>query len=327
MQGIQITQPGGPEVLQPIELPKPEPAANQVLIRVVGAGVNRPDCLQRAGLYPVPADASPLPGLEVSGVIDQVGPGVGHYNVGDRVCALVHGGGYAEYCLAHEQHCLPVPDDLDLAGAGALPETLFTVFYNVYQRGQLQSGETLLVHGGSSGIGATAIQLAKLSGCHVATTAGSEEKCAFASELGADVAVNYREDDFVEVIGDRLGGVDVVLDMVGGSYIERNLALLRRDGRYVFIAFLGGAKAEISFLPLLRNRLTLTGSTLRPQSNAEKATIAQGILRDVWPWVTGGQFSTPIYASLALEEATKAHEIMESGRHMGKILLTTDFSG
>ncbi len=327
MDGITISEPGGPEVLTVSTLDRPVPGERQVLVRVAGAGVNRPDCLQRAGKYPVPPGASPLPGLEISGEVVAVGSHAAQFSPGDRVAALTHGGGYAEYAVADERHCLPLTSDVDLVSAGAVAETLFTVYYNVWQRAKIKAGETLLVHGGSSGIGATAIQLARLAGCQVVTTAGSDEKCAFAESLGADLVVNYRTDDFVQAAKDKFGGVDVVLDMVGGDYIERNLQSLNQDGRYVFIAFLGGPKASINFLPFLRKRLTMTGSTLRPQTDEEKASIAEGIVRDCWPFVLDGRFRIPVFKRFALADASSAHALMESGQHMGKILLTTEFTG
>ena len=326
MKAISIPQPGGPEVLTLTDEPRPQPGAGDLLIRVAAAGVNRPDCLQRSGNYPVPPDASPLPGLEVAGLIDDVGANVTGFAPGDRVAALVHGGGYAEYCLADASHALAVPDGVALDVAAALPETLFTVYYNVVMRGALKSGETLLVHGGSSGIGTTAIQLAKAMDAEVVTTAGSDTKCRYCEELGADVVINYREQDFFTTVRETVGNVDVVLDMVGGDYIQKNLDLLARDGRYLFIAFLGGSTAEVNFLNVLRNRLTVTGSTLRPQSREEKAAIASSIRANAWPLLESATLAPPIYARFALQDAAKAHALMESSEHTGKIVLVVDES-
>ena len=326
MQAVEITQPGGPDVLSPVSLPVPAPGERQVLMKVAAAGVNRPDCLQRSGLYPVPADASPLPGLEVSGVIVAIGSDVNELSVGDRVCALVHGGGYAEYCLAEQGHCLAVPESLDFDSAAALPETLFTVHYNLIDRCSLGPSDTVLIHGGSSGIGSTAIQLAKCIGARVVTTAGSAEKLAFCAELGADLYINYKSEDFAEVIDREFGGVDVILDMVGGEYIQKNIDLLNRDGRYAFIAFLGGPNASVNFLNVLRNRLTINGSTLRPQSVAEKTSLTWSIAEQSWPWVLSGALRPHLFARFPLADAAKAHSLMESGQHMGKIILTVSDS-
>lgn len=321
MTAIAIREPGGPDVLIPEIVPVPRPGTGEVLIKVDAAGVNRPDCLQRSGLYPVPADASPLPGLEVAGNVVAHGPGADSLPSGARVCALVHGGGYAEYCVANESHCLPVEGELGIVEAAALPETLFTVYYNLVTRCQLRASDTLLVHGGSSGIGSTAIQLAKAMGSRVITTAGSDEKCRYCENLGADLAINYKTTDFVAAIREKFSGVDVVLDMVGGDYIGKNLALLNRDGRYAFIAFLGGATARVNFVDVLRNRLTLTGSTLRPQSVAEKAQIARDIQENVWQMFLTGQIKPHIFRRFDLTEAAAAHALMESSAHMGKIIL------
>ncbi|MEM8984344.1 MAG: NAD(P)H-quinone oxidoreductase [Pseudomonadota bacterium] len=321
VRAVEIVAPGGPEQLQPTEVSVPAPAATEVQIAVQYAGVNRPDCLQRLGRYAVPADASPLPGLEVAGTVVAVGEAVTDIALGDPRCALVHGGGYAEICNADAGHTLPVPASYDMREAAALPETLFTVYYNLLMRCRLRQGESLLVHGGSSGIGSTAIQLAKALGVTVATTAGSDEKCRFAAELGADLVINYRNADFVDEIRNELGGVDVVLDMVGGDYTQRNLDLLKQDGRYALIAFLRGPKTAVNLTPILRRRLTVTGSTLRPQSTAEKAAIAAGIFRDVWPAIESGLIRPSIYAEFPLDNAAAAHTLMESGVHMGKIVL------
>ena len=323
MQAVTIREPGDASVLTVTEHAIPEAGRGEITIDVHAAGVNRPDVLQRTGRYPVPADASPLPGLEVAGTVRDIGTGVSGFTVGDRVAALVHGGGYAEVARADARHALALPDNVEFTVAAALPETLYTVYYNVVMRAALAPGEILLVHGGSSGIGTMAIQLATALGARVVTTAGSDAKCAFCEQLGAERAFNYRDDDFFALIRDAVGGVDVILDMVAGSYTEPNLTLLNRDGRYVLIAFLGGSKVEINLLPILRNRLTLTGSTLRPQSADEKAAIADGIRRDVWPFVAQGLIRPPIHASFPLAQAAEAHRLMESSEHMGKIVLTT----
>jgi len=323
MQAIEIVEPGGPEVLQLATCAIPEPGEYDVLIRVHAAGVNRPDVLQRQGLYPLPPDASPLPGLEVAGEVTALGAKASVFKVGDRVMALTHGGGYAEYCLAHETHCLPVPQNLSDAEAAAIPETFFTVYYNVFTRGALASGETLLVHGGSSGIGTTAIQLAKAHGCKVLVTAGSDEKCRFCLDLGADVAINYRDDDWDDkaLKAGNGTGPDVILDMVAGSYMQRNINILARDGRYVIIAFLQGPTAELNLRAVLGKRLTITGSTLRPQSVEEKAEIAMNLRNEVLPMLESGKVKPIIFDSFPLAEASRAHEMMESSRHMGKIVL------
>ncbi|MGD9604450.1 MAG: NAD(P)H-quinone oxidoreductase [Gammaproteobacteria bacterium] len=324
MQVIEISQPGGPEVLRIGLGDVPAPRAGEVLVRVHAAGVNRPDCLQRAGLYAVPPDASPLPGLEIAGEVVALGPETPRWRVGDRVVALTHGGGYAEYCVAHGTHCLPWPGALTAVEAASLPETTFTVHYNLFTRARLATGETCLVHGGSSGIGATAIQLAKAAGATVITTVGNEDKRRFCLALGADHAINYREGDWVASVREVVGaqGVDVVLDMVAGSYVDRNLGLLAADGRYAMIAFLKGPKAEVNFAPLLTRRLTLTGSTLRPQSVAQKAAIARGVEAAVWPLIIAGRVRTSIFRTYPLAEAAAAHALMESSVHMGKIVLT-----
>jgi len=323
MQAIGIAEPGGAEVLQLINCEVPQPAENDVLIRVRAAGVNRPDVLQRQGLYPLPPDASPLPGLEVAGEIVAKGGSVTLHEVGDRVMALTHGGGYAEYCRVNEAHCLPVPANLTDIEAAAIPETFFTVFYNVFTRGALAKGETLLVHGGSSGIGTTAIQLAKAHGCKVIVTAGSDKKCKFCLDLGADVAINYRQGDWEKeaIDGSDGRGPDVILDMVAGPYMQKNINILARDGRYVIIAFLQGPKAELNMRAVLGKRLTITGSTLRPQSDAEKGVIADNLRQNVLPLLESGRVKPIIYHSFPLAEAGRAHELMESSHHMGKIVL------
>jgi NADPH2:quinone reductase len=296
--------------------PRPEPAENEVLIRVMAAGINRPDILQRMGKYPPPPGASDLPGLEVAGEIVQSRDP--QWKAGDRVCALLAGGGYAEYAVAPAGQCLPVPDEITMIEAAALPETVFTVWNNVFVRAGLKAGETLLVHGGTSGIGTTAIQMAVAHGAHVITTAGSDEKCAACLELGADIAINYKKRDFVDA---AKGGVDVVLDMVGGDYVPRNLAVLKEDGRHVSIAFQGGVKAEIDITQIMRKRLTLTGSTLRPRPVAEKAALAAGIRETVWPWVVSGAVRPVIFETFPLSAAAAAHQALENGDHIGKIVL------
>lgn len=322
MRCVEILEPGGPEVLTPAERPLPAPDQNQVLIKVAAAGVNRPDVIQRLGRYPPPPGASDLPGLEVAGEIVAMDDNVSSWSVGDNVCALLTGGGYAEYATADAGSCLSVPDNLSLVEAAALPETAFTVWHNVFQRGQLKSGERILIHGGSSGIGSTAIQLARAHQCEVIVTAGSEEKCAACQELGADLAINYRKEDFVEVVrGQPEKGVDVILDMVGGDYIAKNIKCLRPDGRLVFIAFLGGSKADIDFMSLMLKRLTLTGSTLRTRSDAVKADIASEVRKTVWPWINKGLYRPRIDRILPLDEAAEAHRIMEKSSHIGKIVL------
>ena len=323
MKAVAIGEPGPPEVLQTVEHPTPELAADQVLIRVHAAGVNRPDVLQRLGLYPVPADASPLPGLEVAGIVAAAGAQVRRWQVGDAVMALTHGGGYAEYCAAHETHCLPVPEGLSFAEAAAIPETFFTVWYNVFTRCRLAKGETFLVHGGSSGIGTTAIQLAKAFKCDVLTTAGTDAKCDFCESLGADKAINYRTEDWQAAVAEHTqgNGVDVLLDMVAGPYMQKNLDSMARDGRYAIIAFLQGPKAELNMRVVLAKRLTITGSTLRPQTTEEKGRIAADLEEHVLPLLESGQVRPVIYRTFALEEAAAAHALMESSEHMGKIIL------
>ncbi len=323
MRGIEITQPGGPEVLRVVELARVVAGPGEVLVKVAAAGVNRPDCLQRAGLYPLPPDASPLPGLEIAGEVVALGAGATRWQIGDKVVALTHGGGYAEYCRAHASHCLPWPSDWTPAEAAGLPETCFTVQHNLFGRAALRADETVLIHGGSSGIGATAIQLAKARGSRVITTVGNEEKRAFCTGLGADLAINYRTQDWLAEVLAATGkrGVDVVLDMVAGPYVEKNLRALAPDGRYAMIAFLQGAKAEVNFGHILGKRLTLTGSTLRPQSVAQKAAIAREVEEQVWPLVAAGAYRTPVFRSFFLSEAAAAHTLMEASEHMGKIVL------
>ncbi len=323
MIAIEIREPGEPEVLVPVERAMPAPAAEEVLIRVAAAGVNRPDIFQRRGRYAPPPGASDIPGLEVSGVIDALGPGVASWRVGDPVCALVTGGGYAEYCVAPAPQCLPPPRGMDLVTAAALPETFFTVWTNVFQRGRLQPGESLLVHGGSSGIGTTAIQLAKARGARVFATAGSAAKCAACERLGAERAINYRDADFVAVIRELTGGrgVDVVLDMVGGDYFARNIELLAVEGRLVEIATLHGVKAEVNIQQIMGRRLTITGSTLRPRPVADKAAIAAELFAQVWPLLESGAVKPVVHATFPLRDAAGAHRMMESSEHIGKLLL------
>lgn len=324
MRAVSISEPGPPGVLQLTTTPVPQPGERSVLIKVAAAGINRPDVLQRQGLYPLPAGASPLPGLEVAGEVVANGPRASRWRVGDRVMALTHGGGYAEYCVANEDHCLPVAENLSWIEAAAIPETFFTVWYNVFTRCRLAAGETFLVHGGSSGIGSTAIQLAKAHGCTVITTAGSDDKCQFCVNLGADKAINYRTEDWQAVVREFTSGlgVDVLLDMVAGPYVQKNLDSMALDGRYAIIAFLQGPKAELNLRVILGRRLTVTGSTLRPQSIAEKAAIADGIRANVLPLLDAGTIKPLIDSTFDLADAAAAHELMESSRHMGKIVLT-----
>ena len=323
MTAIEISAPGGPEVLAACSRPVPVAENGEVLLRVAAAGVNRPDLMQRAGLYPPPAGASDIPGLEVAGEVVSLGPGAEGISPGDRVCALVSGGGYAEYCAVPAPQCLPIPDGLSEVEAAALPETFFTVWTNVFDRGALQPGERFLVHGGSSGIGTTAIQLASAFGAAVYATAGSEEKCAACRSLGASEAFNYRDRDFVaELLEATAGaGVDVILDMVGGDYLSRNLECLSPGGRLVQIALLLGAKTEINLAPLMMKRLTLTGSTLRPRSVAEKSEIAAALERRVWPLISAGRVRPVVHSTYPLEAAADAHRLMESSVHIGKIVL------
>ena len=324
MTAIEIAQPGGPEVLRPCLRPIPLPGPGEVLIKVAAAGVNRPDVMQRLGLYPPPPGASEIPGLEIAGHVAALGEGVEGLRLEDAVCALVSGGGYAEYCLAAAPLCLPIPQGWDLIHAASLPETFFTCWTNLFdpQRGRLQPGESLLVHGGSSGIGVAAIQLAREAGAKVFATVGSEEKRRFCAGLGA-IAINYREQDFVECVQAETAGlgVDVILDMVGGDYLQRNLACLRPDGRLVQIAFQHGPKTSINLMPILLKRLTLTGSTLRPRPVAEKARIAKALREQVWPWLETGRIRPVIHAVFPLAAAAEAHRLMESGTHIGKIML------
>lgn len=320
MRVIEIARPGGPEVLVPAERPRPEPGAGQILIAVAYAGVNRPDALQRAGAYAPPPGASDLPGLEAAGHVAAVGPGVTGWRVGDAVCALLPGGGYAEFAVTPAAHALPVPAGLTLREAACLPETCFTVWSNVVTRGGLGAGERILVHGGSSGIGTTAIQIARALGARVFATAGSDDKCAACVALGAERAINYRTEDFVAVMTAE-GGADLILDMVGGDYIARNLRALADDGRLVQIAFLQGPKVEVNFLTIMVRRLTVTGSTLRPQSDLAKARIAADLRARLWPLIEAGRVRPVIDSEFALAEASAAHARMESSAHVGKIVL------
>lgn len=323
MTVIEVPQPGGAEAMKRGARPVPKPAAGEVLIQVAVAGVNRPDIVQRAGHYPPPPGATDLLGLEVSGTVVALGEGAAGWALGDRVCALTPGGGYAEYCVTPAAHCLPIPAGFDMTAAAALPETCFTVWHNVFQRGRLQAGETFLVHGGSSGIGTTAIQLAKQFGARVVTTAGSAEKCKACEELGANLAINYREKDWVEAVKEFAGkkGVDLILDMVGGDYVQKNLSVLAWDGRLVNIAFLKGAKVELNLGLFMIKRQTLTASTLRAQSDNSKAKIAQELHDRVWPLIDTGKFKPLIYRVFPLSEAVEAHKLMESSAHIGKIML------
>ncbi|MCA8883745.1 MAG: NAD(P)H-quinone oxidoreductase [Rhodobacteraceae bacterium] len=320
MHAVEISEPGGPEVLRPATRPVPRPGPGQILIRVAWAGVNRPDALQRAGAYKAPPEASDLPGLEAAGTVAAVGDGVTRWKTGDAVCALLPGGGYAEYVATPAAHALPVPKGMPLDRAACLPETFFTVWSNVFMRGALQQGETFLVHGGSSGIGTTAIQLAEAFGARVFTTAGSAEKCRTCEDLGAARAINYREEDFVDILREA-GGADVILDMVGGSYIPRNIKALRSEGRLVQIAFLESPKVELNFAQVMLRRLTITGSTLRPQSDAAKAAIAEALEARVWPLLTSGRIGPVMDSAFALKDAAQAHARMESSAHIGKIVL------
>jgi putative PIG3 family NAD(P)H quinone oxidoreductase len=324
MTVIAIRAPGGPDVLVPEERPMPELGTGEVLIRVAAAGVNRPDVMQRKGQYPPPAGATDIPGLEVAGEVAALGPEATRWKAGDKVMALVVGGGYAEYCPAHESHCLPVPGKLSLVEAAAVPETFFTVWYNMFERGKLKGGETFLVHGGSSGIGTAAIQLAKAAGCRVITTAGSAEKCEACKALGADVAINYKTEDFVAVTKSATGGkgADVILDMVGGDYIERNYEAAAVEGRVVQIAFQGSPKTVVDFRRLMLKRLTHTGSTLRARSVPDKGTIARGVERDVLPLLADGRVKPVIDSTFPLREAAAAQARMEESVHIGKIVLT-----
>lgn len=319
MKVVEIAEFGGPEVLKMAERPQPEPADGEVLIHVHAAGVNRPDLLQRIGKYPPPPGASDLPGLEVAGVVAKTRSG--QWQEGDKVCALLAGGGYAEYAVAPAGQCLPVPDNLDMAEAAALPEAIFTVWNNVFKRGALKAGETLLVHGGASGIGTTAIQMAKAAGAGIIVTAGSDEKCSACLKLGADQAINYKTQGFVSVIGKDK--IDVVLDMVGDDYVPRNLEVLKTDGRHISIAFQHGATAQVNIPLIMQKRLILTGSTLRPRPAEEKTVLRDEILKHVWPHVEAGRIKPVIYKVFPLAQAAEAHRALETGDHIGKIVLAS----
>ncbi|MCP5089256.1 MAG: NAD(P)H-quinone oxidoreductase [Rhodobacteraceae bacterium] len=324
MTVVEITEPGGPEVLVPNQRDVPEPGHGQILIKVAAAGVNRPDAMQRAGKYAPPPDASDLPGLECAGTVAAIGAGVTRWAVGDDVCALLPGGGYAEFTVTHQDHALPVPQGMTMIEAAALCETHFTVYSNVFMRGGLQAGETFLVHGGSSGIGTTAIQLAHAAGARVFATAGNAEKCAKCVELGAERAVNYRDEDFVAVIKEATErrGVDLILDMVGGSYVPRNIKCLAMEGRLVQIAFLEAPVVELNLALMMVKRLTLTGSTLRPQSDIAKAKIADALREEIWPLLDMGKVKPVMDSTFPLAQAADAHARMESSAHIGKIVLT-----
>lgn len=323
MKFIEISEFGGPEVLKLGVTAAPIAQSGEVVIRVIAAGVNRPDVVQRQGFYPAPAGASPIPGLEVAGEVIAVGEGVGQWMVGDKVCALANGGAYAEQVSVPASQCLPIPAGLSMVEAAALPETCFTVWSNVFGRCKLKKGESFLVHGGSSGIGTTAIQMAKAMGSSVYTTAGSVEKCLACRDLGSDLAINYHDEDFVELVQQATGGkgVDVILDMVGGDYIGKNLKVAAIDGRIANIAYLQSPVAKVNFLPVMLKRLTLTGSTLRPQSEEAKAVIAKELLANIWPLIEAGSIKPVIAKCFALEDAASAHTLMESNQHIGKIVL------
>ena len=324
MTAIEITTPGGPEVLKPVSRPMPKPTMGEVLVAVEAAGVNRPDLYQRAGNYPPPPGASDIPGLEISGRIVALGLGVHHHALGEAVCALVSGGGYATHCLVPAPQILPVPKGITMVEAAALPETFFTVWTNLFERGHLRPGDSVLIHGGSSGIGTTAIQLAKAFGARIFTTAGSLEKCQACEKLGADVAIEYKREDFAEVIREKTSGrgVDVILDMVGGDYMQRNINSLAVEGRLVNIAYQKGARIEVNFTPVMRNRLTITGSTLRPRTAEQKGAIAAALREKVWPLIERGTVRPQIFRTFPLAEAVEAHRLLESSDHIGKVVLT-----
>jgi len=326
MTAIGLPTPGGPEALVPVERPVPVPGAGEILVKVAAAGVNRPDVMQRKGLYPPPPGAPDIPGLEIAGEVVALGAGVTRWRLGDKVCALVSGGGYAQYCLADEGSALPVPAGLSMVEAAALPETFFTVWTNVFDLAGLKEGERFLVHGGTSGIGTTAIQLAKAFGATVFTTAGSAEKCEVCRQLGADVAIDYKTDDFVAVVKEKSGGkgVNVILDMVGGSYIARNYEAAAPQARLVQIAFMEGSKVQIDFMRLMLKRLSHMGSTLRSRPKAEKAAIAASLVEKVWPLIEAGKVKPVMDQSFPLEKASEAHARMESSAHIGKIMLAVE---
>ena len=323
MIAVEIREPGSPDVLVPVERPRPAVAADQVLIKVRAAGVNYPDVMQRSGRYPPPPDASDLPGLEVAGTIEEAGGNVQQWKVGDRVCALVPGGGYAEFCTTPAVQCLPIPKGMDFVHAAGIPETAFTVWTNLFERGRLANGETVLVHGGTSGIGTTAIQFAHALGSRVFATAGSAEKCEACLAFGADHAFNYKEVDFVAACKEASGGrgVDVVLDIVGGEYFQRNIDALAVEGRLVLIGQLGGWKSQVNTTPIMLKRLTITGSTLRLRPVAEKGAIARGLREHIWPLYESGAIRVPVYATFPLAQAAEAHRVMEGRSHIGKLIL------
>ena len=325
MIAIEISSPGGPEVLVPTNRPLPHPGMGELLIEVAAAGINRPDLLQRMGAYPPPPGASDLPGLEVAGIVVALGLGVHGFKLGDQVCALLAGGGYAQYAAAPAAQCLPVPAGLSLIEAASLPETCFTVYTNMVDRGRLKSGDVVLVHGGSSGIGVTAIQMARALGARVFATAGSFDKTHACETLGAERGINYRLEDFVEIVKSATGGqgVDIILDMVGGDYVQRNLGCAAVDGRIVNIAFLRGARVEVDLSLVMHKRLTLTGSTLRPRSVEEKGVIARHLKKHIWPLIEGGQIKPVVHQTFPLAQAADAHRLMDSSAHIGKIVLTT----
>lgn len=325
MTAIEIAESGGPEVLRPVQRAVPKPQQGEVLIKVAAAGVNRPDVMQRKGMYPPPPGASDIPGLEIAGEVVALGPGVQGVVKGDSVCALVAGGGYAEYCTAPAVQCLPVPAPLSMAEAAGIPETFFTVWANVFDIGNLREGQTILIHGGSSGIGTTAIQLAAARGARVLATAGSKEKCDFCEELGAELAIDYKTEDFVERVHHATDGrgVDLILDMVGGDYLMRNLTALADKGTLVVIAVMSGPKAEINLVEILRRQLTVTGSPLRPRPVAEKGRLAEALRREIWPLLESGRVKPILHRTFPLAEAAEAHALMESSKHIGKIVLET----
>ncbi len=322
MTAIEISTPGGPEVLKPVRRPTPQPAEGEILIRVAAAGVNRPDLLQRQGNYPPPPGASDIPGLEVAGTVAALGAGVTGWKVGDQVCALLAGGGYAAFAAVPELQCLPIPDGLSIVEAAALPETLFTCWTNLIDGGQMKAGETVLIHGGSSGIGTTGIQLAKALGATVIATAGTAEKCEACRRLGADLAIDYKTEDFAKAIKAAGMTVDVVLDMVGGDYVRRDIEIMAQGGRHVSIASLGGAEATVPIFRIMQKRLTLTGSTLRARSPVEKGAIAARLLEVVWPMIAGGKLRPAVHATFPLAQAAQAQAALETGDHIGKIVLT-----
>ncbi len=323
MLAMEITAPGGPDVLQPTTVPVPVPGHGQIIIRLAYAGVNRPDALQRAGAYAPPASASPLPGLECSGTVVAMGPGVARWAIGDRVCALLPGGGYAEYAACNEAHALPIPAGLSMREAACLPETCFTVWSNMVMRGGLQAGERFLVHGGTSGIGVTAIQIARNLGARVFATAGNADKAGVCQDLGAERGINYATEDFVQIL-QAAGGADLILDMVGGPYLPRNIKALCDDGRLVQIAFLQGPKVELNFAEVMMRRLTITGSTLRPQSDLAKARIAAQVEQHIWPMIAAGRFRVVIDSEFALKDAADAHRQLESPGHIGKVVMKVE---